>query len=136
MKELSRMRETKFRGKAVGENRWVYGDFINMMGKFPCIYGMVEGQFTATRVEPETVGQYTGIKDAAENDIYEGDILIEYPHKKYHEVIWDEYGLFLFNPVGTEGQAVDYYEFEQTAASTSFIQGNCFDNPELLEGDE
>ena len=66
------MREIKFRGKRVGNGEWVYGSYIYA---FDMVHEHCIRCGTTYAVMPETVGQYTGLKDKNGKKIYEGDRL-------------------------------------------------------------
>ena len=67
------MREIKFRGLRP-DNAWECGDLYTVPEKgWTLIRNRVDGERFFVR--PETVGQFTGLRDANGHEIFEGDIL-------------------------------------------------------------
>lgn len=70
------MREYKFRGKRKDNGEWVYGYYADYDGS-PIIYSFSDPAFPV-EIVPETVGQYTGLKDkkGSGEDLYQKDIVL------------------------------------------------------------
>lgn len=122
------MRKIIFRGRTVGEGRWVYGYyFADEEG----VHYIKErhGDGRTYDVEPETIGQLTGILCPKDNRyIYEGDIVVwKVGSIKCKGVVcWGEAHWNKGIP-GHNMQSLHTYQ-----KSTEVI-GNIHDNPELLE---
>ena len=127
------MREIKFRGR-VPDKGWLYGD-LRHIGK-NLIY-IVDKFGHGSSVNPNTVEQFTGMKDSSGREIYEGDIVEISPQfsakqglkRKFHSfavVRWDE-RLARFVVISKE--------ILDRIPDSEFVSviGNIHDNPELLE---
>jgi uncharacterized phage protein (TIGR01671 family) len=68
-------RTIKFRGKRTDNGQWVYGYYAVLQEKHYIIYTNDKELFTV-EVIPDTVGQFTGLRDTKTNkEVYEDDIL-------------------------------------------------------------
>jgi uncharacterized phage protein (TIGR01671 family) len=130
------MREIFFRGKRKDTGEWVYGFYVKSKA-FEYIHRYDRGElsdrvFTCYNIIPETVGQYTGLKDKDGKRIFEGDIVkTNYAGIEHIGVIgFSEYEI-IADFKKTMGEVEIKAIFRQF--STLKIIGTIHDTPELLE---
>lgn len=148
------MRPIKFRGKIKHDGHWVYGSLL--------IYGDGEHNIFEKRehnykldsynVYPETVGQFTGLKDAKGKEIFEGDIVMSYviyttedeetiEFWRVGEIKYVANGFALMNCTNYEDSNMKCKSDMQPSpksknlfpAYRSEVIGNIHDNPEILK---
>ena len=149
------MRLIKFRAKTIANGHWVYGSLIEYGNNTFAIRNKKSNPW----VEPDTIGQFTGLLDRNGKEIYEGDyISIDY---KYDDicnggVIPDQdcfcegvaiymnefacYGIRLYKaeqPIKETLKETPYLtmpliEFDLVCDSMEIL-GNIYDNPKLLK---
>ena len=155
-------REIKFRGKMIPGNEWIFGTILRIPAPPVCFgksetdkyyiqfpdprympdwnmpYKMVQGE-----VNPETVGQYTGIDDKNGKEIYEGDIVLldcyyygEPAFDGEFKVIYDDInGMWLLVDLENKDRGVAFGEIRNYYKAEIEVIGNIYDNPELLGGE-
>lgn len=91
MKEI----RNKYRAKVVNSDRWVHGDLLEYVDDSTekIIYEIyTDGGIFKPRIieyiQPDTLGQFTGVIDKFNRDIYEGDLIKSKWGSKLGEVRW------------------------------------------------
>lgn len=129
------MREYLFRGKRVDNGEWIYGDLLTPTDiMYDWEISENTGMGNRYDIDPETVGQYTGLTDKNGKKIFEGDILtFAKGATRPFRIAWDGLGWKMF--LLDDGRRIKYaYEIDEIDyMRRSEIIGNIHDNPELLE---
>lgn len=145
------MREIKFRAKNLVDNQWHYGSYVYTnddknnpfsSGPFKEKHHIIEyfpgdwnlGGWESIEINPDTLGQFTSLKDKNGKDIYEGDILsfgwdLEPESKDLLEVRFVR-GVFAFL---WNGNLDDECPVNAPTHEWATVVGNIHDNPDLIE---
>lgn len=128
------MREIKFRGYNAKNKEWLYGCYLINRGEhFICPDGIQPADKTSEdfQIDPETLGQFTGLKDKHGKEIYEGDVLKENTTKSKYIVEWRADTAAFVMVLSKTDQW-----YNMMFAQHIKIIGNIHDNPELVKGGE
>ena len=126
------MREILFRAKRLGDDEWVDGClFVDDKGeKHEILIGYVNYRIS-WEVDPDTIGQFTGLTDKNGKRIFEGDIVDHYVQGDFivnrGVVFWDEKNAQWAHRLNT--MKPNFYMYNSNAFE---VIGNIHDNPELL----
>lgn len=137
------MRTIKFRGKQYKTGEWLEGDLIHYRHDVMILpleanwYDFVPRKDNPCRlpsdrfvVDPETVGQFSTLKDKNGRDIFAGDILAAQGVEEKLEVRLVR-GVFAFL---WNGNLDDEFPTGSPTHEWAEVVGNIHDNPQLLKG--
>lgn len=122
-------REFKFRGKRIDNAAWIIDSETYICdgdGTW-----LSDNKLSVEKVMPDTVGQFTGLYDKNEKEIYEGDILRIFRTDTDESLVVEVYDKGIVNIAISE---YDYVLLDLFSTYCEFeVIGNIYDNHELLE---
>lgn len=127
------MREILFRGKFTASGMWIIGDLRQHPSGAKAIKG--NDMPHIMEVDPDTIGEYTGLTDKNGKKIFEGDILSAHfdfnnPDVESRTVV--EWGNFRWVTHQPGYEPDDITDFDKGLWT---VIGNIHDNPELIGGE-
>lgn len=137
------MRDGKFRGKRLDNRKWEYGDLIENQGRFFIYHATSETTIednddgrivvAAVEVDPNTVGQYTGLQDMNGKDIWKDDIMCipetDFNAEIVGRVLYEDGAYYIIPFNGGHLWGLHWSLRKHNAK----LIGNIHDNPELLK---
>lgn len=127
----AKMRAIKYRGYNRKNKKWLYGFYLQNRGQhFVCPDEFATGKtWEDYEIDPETLGQFTGMKDKHGVEIYEGDVISYVKgYKRDKNGDWvDDKETFV---VEFDNGVFSNHSLFSVSESVEII-GNIHDNPEL-----
>lgn len=131
------MREIKFRGWDSENKKWRYGHFFETVEGIMRCYNIVENREVRFYCSPQSIGQFTGLKDKNGKEIYMGDIVTFYDFKRDDDYLnrgiilsedetGDRIGVNISNRHSVEMNEIDFNIDVE-------VIGNIYENHELIE---
>ena len=118
------MRIILFKAKKLSDGKWVKGSLVKTpFGTF--IEWYEDSICNKREVDPSTVCQFTGLKDCKGNELYEHDVIKNYPFIP-SEIVWSEElsGYYLKHANGKiDGKPLGHY----LSLGKFIVVGNKFD---------
>ena len=129
------MRTIKFRGYNSQNKEWLYGSLLKCSDSY--LINPEDSDRIAVDdliVNPESIGQFTGLHDKNGREIYEGDIV----HCSFGPIRLESTGTIIYQDAKyIIKQFGDGYMLPQDYGEKNIqVIGNIHDNPELLKGGE
>lgn len=137
------MREILFRGKRDGFGEWVQGNltqYMDLCGETHCYITPQDDGIATWEVDPETVGQFTGLCDKNGKRVFEGDIC-RFREWNNGYMCWVgavhyEYQQFVISGgKNRECETPFYLAMSRFLPENIEVIGTAHDNPELLKGE-
>ena len=123
------------RGKRIDNGEWVEGylsyPFCTKKGNESYYFYAKDslGFFCRCVVDASTICQCTAMPDKNKKLVFEHDIVWDSDERAFYEIIWNQEDM-CWNVEDADGHKS---EFEECYGSTIEVNGNIFDNPEMLE---
>lgn len=132
------MRKIEFRGFDYENGVWRYGSLIQYPnGECVIVRFDTDGKELSYDVDPETVGQYTGMRDRHGVGVYEGDVVVYHRYPKDYLTIVFERGTFGVGirkgSIKASSPLVNYAEVKKNGFILLDVIGNIHDNKDLLK---
>lgn len=134
------MREIKFRGKRLDNGEWIEGDLLRMNDHWFIFPDPAPEGIDKYKVDPATVGEFTGLKDKNGKEIYEGDVIrspLSDDKTRPHRIFYHT-GNAAFMGALVDRKELCYLRLDQDWIYKfgKEVIGNIHDNLELLKGGE